>query len=119
MIEFRYKCFVFSARMLSGRVTGYLPSPSSRWVIEISLESSIPTGSCNETAGGGSKGNFPRNTLYRVTGHIVFLRPSHGSSQRDLSKWPASEVHRDGKERDRIPTRVGTGGIPGQGRKAS
>ncbi len=26
-----------------------------------------------------------------VTGHIVFLRPSYGSSQRDLSNWSASE----------------------------
>jgi hypothetical protein len=36
-----------------------------------------------------------------------------------LSNWPASEVHRDRKERDRILTRVGTGGIPAQCRNAS
>ena len=59
------------------------------------------------------------NTKDFVTGYIVFRRPSHSSSHRDLSNWPASEVHRDRKERDRILTRVGTGGIPAQCRNAS
>jgi hypothetical protein len=53
-----------------------------------------------------------------VTGHIVFLRPSHGSARRYLSNWSASEMHRDVMERDRILTRVGTGSIP-ERRKAS
>lgn len=32
-----------------------------------------------------------RKTGRVVTGHTVFPRPAHGSSQRDLSNWPASE----------------------------
>ena len=51
-----------------------------------------------------------------VTGHVVFPRPSHGSSRRDLSNYSASEVHRDVNERDRILTRVGTGSIPERGK---
>ena len=52
-----------------------------------------------------------------VTGHIVFLRPSHGSARRDLSSWSASEMHRDVNGRDRILTRVGTGSIPERGKQ--
>jgi pimeloyl-ACP methyl ester carboxylesterase len=70
----------------------------------------------------GSSGQYGfegAHTVDGVTGHGAFLRRSHGSSRRDLLKWPASEVHRDGRERDRIRTRVGTGGIPAQCRNAS
>ena len=34
---------------------------------------------------------FIRFVSSTVTGHIVFLRPSHGSFHRDLSNWSASE----------------------------
>jgi hypothetical protein len=42
---------------------------------------------------------------WSVTGHIVFRRPSHGSSRRYLSNCSASEVQHDVNERDRILTR--------------
>ena len=54
----------------------------------------------------------------RVTGHIGFPRLVDGSSQRDWSNWPAFRIHRYVRERDRILTRVDTGGIPDQGGKA-
>ena len=47
-----------------------------------------------------------------VTGHTVFLRPSHSSSREICRIAPRFRVHRDVKGRDRILTRVGTGGIP-------
>jgi len=53
-----------------------------------------------------------------VTGHIGFPRLVDGSSQRDWSNWPAFRIHRYVRERDRILTRVDTGGIPDQGGKA-
>jgi hypothetical protein len=59
------------------------------------------------------------NSSYDVTGHTVFLRPSHSSSREICRIAPRFRVHRDVKGRDRILTRVGTGGIPELGNASS
>ena len=69
-------------------------------------------------AGGASTNLPPASGGHPVTGHIGFPRLVDGSSQRDWSNWPAFRIHRYVRERDRILTRVDTGGIPDQGGKA-